>query len=92
MVGQNRCGAELGLCEATGISLSAFPEFLNLASKATVEAGNSIVVFVIADLGSATRTASTQPNHQGRPRELHPLTVVLFVANSSVIMWLGSYI
>jgi len=74
------------------MQLPAFPEFFSIASKATIEAGNSFVVFVIADLGSATRAASTEPNHQGCPRELHVSTVVLFVANSSVIMWLGSYI
>ena len=86
MVGRIRCGAELALREAREISLSAFPEFFNFASKATVEAGNPIVVFVIADLCSAARAASTQPNHQGCPRELHHSTVVLFEVNSSVIM------
>jgi hypothetical protein len=86
MVGRNRGCVELGLREEMEISLSAFPEFLDFASKATVEAGNSIVGFVIADLGSAARAASTQPNHQRCPRELHLSTVVLFVVNSSVIM------
>jgi hypothetical protein len=86
MVGQNRCGANLGLREEATIQLPAFSEFSNTASKATVEASNSVVVFVIADLGSATRAASAEPNHQGCPRELHPSTVILFVMNSPVIM------
>src|SRR6202162_3501076 len=86
MVGQNRCGVNLGLREETTIHLSAFSEFSNTASKATVEAGNSVVVFVIADLGPATLAASAQPNHQGCPRELHPSTVIPFVMNSPVIM------
>jgi hypothetical protein len=67
------------------IQLPAFPEFLNAASKTTIEAGNSVVVFVKADLGSATRAASTKPNHEGCPWELHPLTVDRMTANSSAI-------
>ena len=74
------------------IQLPAIAEFLNTASKATVKAGNSAVLLVIADLGSATRTASAEPNHQGCPRKLHPSTVVLFVVNSSVIMRFGSFV
>jgi hypothetical protein len=74
----------------TKIQLSAFPEFFNTASKATVEAGNSVVVLVIADLGSATRTAGAQANHQACPWKLHQSTAVLFVVDSSAIMCISS--
>src|ERR1700693_4276772 len=90
MVGRDRCGFKPDLLEEMKIQLSPFPEFLDTTSKATVEAGNSLVVFVKADLGSATRAASTEPYHQGCPRGLHQSTVVLFVVNSSVIMCLSS--
>jgi hypothetical protein len=63
MVGPSRFDVKVRLRVATEILLSAFPEFFNTTSKAAVEAGNSLVVFVIADLGSATRAANTQPNH-----------------------------
>jgi hypothetical protein len=86
MVGRNQCGAKLELREALEISLWVFLEFSDIASKATVEASNTVVIFVIADLGATTGAASAQPNHQGCPRELHPSTVVLFVVNSSVNM------
>ena len=43
--------------------LSKFLEFLRTASKAAIETSNSVVILVIADLGSATGAASTQPNH-----------------------------
>jgi hypothetical protein len=89
MVGQNRCGVKFDLFEDAKIPLSAVPELLNTTSKATIEAGNSLVVFVIADFGSATRAASSEPYHQGCPRGLHPSTVVLFEVNSSVIMRFG---
>jgi hypothetical protein len=92
MVGRSRYIAKVGLREALEISLRLFLEFSDIASKAAVEASNSVVIFVIADLGSATRAASAQPNHQGCPRELHSSTVVLFVVNSSVNMSLGVYI
>jgi hypothetical protein len=90
MVGRRRFDVKARLRVATEIPLSAFSEFSNTASKATVEAGNSVVVFMIADLGSATRASSTQPNHKGCPWELHGSTVVLSVMNSSVIMCLRS--
>ena len=47
----------------TEIQSSKLPEFRSTASKATVETGNSVVILAIADLGSATGAASTQPNH-----------------------------
>jgi hypothetical protein len=88
MVGRNRFDVKRGLHETTEIQLSAFCEFSNTASKATVEAGNSVVMFVITDLGSAARAASTQPNHQGCPRGLHRSTVAPLVVNSSLIPYL----
>src|ERR1700674_1265799 len=90
MVGRSRFDVKHGLRETPEIQLLGFPEFSNTTSKAAVEAGNSVVVFVITDFGSATRAASTQPNHQGCPRELHRSTVVQFVVNSSAILCLSS--
>jgi hypothetical protein len=53
------------------IQESLFLYFAGAASAAAIETGNSVEILVIADLGSATRAASTQPNHQVRPREGH---------------------
>jgi len=47
----------------TEIQSSKLPEFLSTASKATVETGNSVVILAIADLGSTTGAAKSQPNH-----------------------------
>ncbi len=55
--------AQPGIHACGVIQLSMFPEFLSTASKATIETSNSVVILAIADLGSATGAASTQPNH-----------------------------
>ena len=88
MVGQNRCGDKPSLHEETKIQLSALPKCSDPTSKATVEAGNSVVVFMIADLRSTTRATSTQPDHQGRPWGLHRSTVAPLAVNSSLIPYL----
>jgi len=49
--------------KAMKVQLSMFAEFLSIASQATIETSNSVVILTIADLGSATGAASTQPNH-----------------------------
>ena len=67
------------------IQSSMFPEFLGTASKATIETSDTVVILAIADLGSATGAANTQPNHQGCPWEVHRSTVVLLAMNSSAI-------
>jgi hypothetical protein len=67
------------------IQSSMFPEFLGTASKATIKTSDTVVILAIADLGSATGAANTQPNHQGCPWEVHRSTVVLLAMNSSAI-------
>ena len=51
------------LNEEMWIQSSMFPQRLGITSKATIETSNSVVILAIADLGSATGAASTQPNH-----------------------------
>ena len=40
-----------------------FSELLSTAPEAAIEASDSVVILVVADLGSTTRASSSQPDH-----------------------------